>query len=157
MKTLTSVTFLFFMNLICFGQNIKTEDEVNLVKKIVDQQENLKDFVIAPTIFNNKGQTFPGKFSYRFIYDSSDISLVKIEVTDVEEKEIQSWYFRNEQLVMVISKSDKVYFLDSDFVIPYWGATPNKMSIKKDKYKETAYRLLITFNKYRQKNLTQNK
>ena len=157
MKTLTLTFVLILLNTLCICQNIKTENEAILVKNIVDQQTNLKDFIIAPTIFNSKGQTFPGKFSYKFIYDTSNTSLVKVEVTEVESKKIESLYFRNDQLVLITSKNNTEYFFDADFEIPYWGAATNKETIKRDKYKETAYRLLITFKKYSKKNLNRIK
>jgi len=121
MKTGIVILVLLLLSPTVKSQHIRTENEAMLVKKIVDQQTNLQAFVIAPTIFNNKGETFPGKFSCQFFYDTSSSLLVKVVILEVGTGTSSTMYFSNEQLAVVASKKGDHLFFDADFSIPYWG------------------------------------
>jgi hypothetical protein len=147
MKTFHLTFVLCILTFLSFGQRIQSVEDVELIKSKIDHQSNLKDFVITPNLFTNTGKTSPGKFSYKFLYDTSFYSLVKIEINNIDRKEIQSFYFTNDQLILVNLKKKNEYFFDADFEIPYWGEVTDNLTEKRDKLKETAYRLLIRFKK----------
>jgi len=129
-----------------FSQSIKDEATVLGIQSGIDNDTSFKSFTIRPNLFTNKGESWAGRHIYHFTYDSIKNILQKIEIIDTEKKQSQRYYFLHDRLLLVTTEKKYEYFFDKDFDIPY-SPDIDKNNLQRDKYKETAYRLLMRFRK----------
>jgi hypothetical protein len=105
MKQLIFILSLSFLGQTLFCQHNRTFSEAQQLKNRINQLPGLAVYEYTPSICDATGKLIKQNISYRFYYDSSEKKLLKVVETDSLHTEEQAYYYSDDQLFNISTKS----------------------------------------------------